>query len=457
VEETECPRGWRVESLTEIGLARTKKINPERHQAETFELYSVPAFSTGAPELVKGSEIASSRQLVQPGDVLLCKINPRINRVWVVQPSKHIRQIASTEWVVIRSVEHDPKFLMYQMRNESFRARLLQDVSGVGGSLMRARPASIRRLQLKIAPFDEQCRIVAQIEALCSKISRARSDMLRIAPLVTRLRQAMLTSAFEEIKETASWKPLASFAEHVTSGSRDWSKYYGRGNAVFVLAGNIKPLSFDPKPYQLVDPPREGSDVKRTLIKRHDLLITIVGANTGDVCRVDSEVQNYYVCQSVALVRLRDARDARFLELFFNSDKFGGAEIKERIYGQGRPHLSFADIKKLPAPMVEDHVRNSIVQRLDALLTSIKEWNDEANRGLSLLDRLQRAILTKAFDGDLVSAHIVKLGPNGSPNSTTVANTASEATDADENRGSRTGLVNATSSVRRTSQLRKQR
>ena len=52
----------------------------------TYELWSVPSFAAQGPEIVDGSEVGSSKRPVAPDDVLICKINPRINRVWQVGP-----------------------------------------------------------------------------------------------------------------------------------------------------------------------------------------------------------------------------------------------------------------------------------------------------------------------------------------------------------------------------------
>ncbi|MGH7452498.1 MAG: restriction endonuclease subunit S, partial [bacterium] len=88
------PQEWVKTTLGEIRLDESMGISQEQIRGETFELYSVPAFSEGKPEVVLGDTIGSNKILVSPGDVLLCKINPRINRAWVVGESHGYRQIA---------------------------------------------------------------------------------------------------------------------------------------------------------------------------------------------------------------------------------------------------------------------------------------------------------------------------------------------------------------------------
>src|ERR1700733_11888261 len=133
------PAKWRIETLNEIGIASNASIIPSRFPEETFELWSVPNLDSNRPEYLKGKEIGSNKCLVEEGDVLLCKINPRINRVWKVRKKGKYRQIASTEWIVIRNELVDSDFLVFQLSSHGIRTEILKDVSGVGGSLMRAR------------------------------------------------------------------------------------------------------------------------------------------------------------------------------------------------------------------------------------------------------------------------------------------------------------------------------
>src|SRR4051812_22138218 len=96
------PRGWKRVQLGALFAREARTIEPARTPDQVFELWSVPSFPTGQPEHVAGGTIGSNKQRVRPGDVLLCKINPRINRVWVVGEPAGLPQIASTEWIVLR-------------------------------------------------------------------------------------------------------------------------------------------------------------------------------------------------------------------------------------------------------------------------------------------------------------------------------------------------------------------
>lgn len=92
---------------------KTGSVDPSKFPGAAFDLYSIPAFDRGAPEVTTGSEIGSSKQLVEPGDVLLSKIVPHIRRSWIVGKDDSRRMIASGEWIVFRSHRADPNDLRH--------------------------------------------------------------------------------------------------------------------------------------------------------------------------------------------------------------------------------------------------------------------------------------------------------------------------------------------------------
>ncbi|MFO0776581.1 MAG: hypothetical protein U0223_03120 [Nitrospira sp.] len=76
------------------------------------------------------------------------------------------------------------------------------------------------------------------------------------------------------------WANVWEVAKIITSGSRDWAKYYSNAGAIFVTMGNLSrgdyKLRMDSLRY--VNPPVDGEG-SRTRLETNDLLISI----TGDV------------------------------------------------------------------------------------------------------------------------------------------------------------------------------
>lgn len=192
------PHGWSETTLGVIHVDRSTSIDPSKHPREAFELYSIPAYPAGRPEVVTGSEVGSTKKSLDPGTVVVSKINPRINRVWVVGERNDHRQIGSSEWIPFFPLAGmDPRFLAYFMRQDSFRNYLAANVSGVGGSLMRVKPSTVSPYPFVLAPLPEQRRIVSAIESYFTRLDDAVATLERVQRNLKRYRASVLKAAVE--------------------------------------------------------------------------------------------------------------------------------------------------------------------------------------------------------------------------------------------------------------------
>ena len=161
----DIPENWVWTCMAEVNEYKSASVDPSKSLDNDFELYSVPAYETGMPELVKGKEISSSKKSVSRDDVLLCKINPHLNRAWIVSHYKEdIPCVASSEWIIFRNRAIFPQYLSFCFTSNYFKELMLNNVSGVGGSLMRAQPAIVYKYPFPLPPINEQRRIVAAIQ-----------------------------------------------------------------------------------------------------------------------------------------------------------------------------------------------------------------------------------------------------------------------------------------------------
>jgi type I restriction enzyme S subunit len=166
----------------------------------------VPSFDTGQPEVVRGGDVGSSKQAVAPGDVLLCKINPRINRVWIVGDSTEHEQIGSTEWIRFPR-HHDaiPGYLAYYLQLERVRAHLAHNASGVGGSLMRVKGSTISNELMPLPHVDVQSRVVARIDELFTELDDGEEELRRARAELETYRKSLLKAAVTG-ELTSNWR-----------------------------------------------------------------------------------------------------------------------------------------------------------------------------------------------------------------------------------------------------------
>ena len=171
------PHSWCLASIEDINSYKSETINPSNYPNSIFDVYSVPTYSTGKPEKLTGKDIRSTKQSVRKGDILLCKINPHLKRVWLIEESYEIPQIASSEWIVIRSNDLYMPFLKFYLESPEFRKLLCSQVSGVGGSLTRAQPATVKKYHVPIPPYREQQSIVKMIDEIFSILDNIRDSL----------------------------------------------------------------------------------------------------------------------------------------------------------------------------------------------------------------------------------------------------------------------------------------
>ena len=171
-----------------------------------FELYSVPSHEHGTPEITPGRAIGSNKRTVEPGTVLLCKINPRINRVWMTGAHSDHPKIASTEWIPFFPLTQiEPRYLAWFLRQDIVRDYAAGNASGVGGSLMRVRAETFRDFRFPLAPANEQAQIADTIDALFSGVDAGVAALKRARERLRLYRSSLLKAAVEG-SLTAEWR-----------------------------------------------------------------------------------------------------------------------------------------------------------------------------------------------------------------------------------------------------------
>jgi type I restriction enzyme S subunit len=292
----------------------------------------------------------------------------------------------------------DPNFVERFLRSSGF-----MDWVGLnqrGSAQPHLRTVDIETAQLPLVTKNRQRRIVAKIDSLSAKSRRARDQLARVPRLVEKYRQAILAAAFQGLDESGR-VALGDLSSVVTSGSRGWAKYYSAEGARFIRVGNVQRLNarLDWSDTQRVIPP-EGAEGQRTLVKPNDLVVTIT-ADLGRVGLILADIGAAYVNQHVALVRLKSPDCAPFIAWYLASD-IGQAQLLERNRGATRAGLGLDDVRAVRVPVAAPAIQAAVVKRIESAFEWIAQLAWEANRAGILMDHLDRAVLAKAFRGELV-------------------------------------------------------
>lgn len=408
----EVPGNWVWTTLNSINHYLGKSLDPKKSPDENFELYSVPSWSNHYPEVASGANIGSTKRVVEKGDVLLCKINPRINRVWYVAKHTDLKLIASSEWIVIRNKHLNSKYLMLYLTSNYFRELMLSNVSGVGGSLMRARPKYVMTYPIPLPPLTEQQRIVDRIESLFGKLDQAKELSQNALDTFEIRKAAILHKAFTG-ELTAKWREKSGV------GMESWVRCQLKDvctvnppKANFKdLADDIR-VTFIPMTVvsevtgTIVDPvSRSLGDVKKgyTSFCEGDVLFAkITPCMENGKSAVVGKLVNNIGYGSTEFYVLRCSKKLYNLYLYHlvrnQSFRSEAKSVMAGAVGQQRVPKSFLEEYSLYLPSLPE--QQEIVRILDSLFEK-EQKAKELYDVIEKIDLMKKSILARAFRGEL--------------------------------------------------------
>lgn len=363
-------------ALGDLMPSRIPSVDPAKYPDETFELWSIPAFDAGAPEVVKGGQIGSQKKCVEPDDVLLSRIVPHIRRSCVVGSYKGIRQVASGEWITFRDPRFYPPYLRHMLTSDPFHAEFMQTVAGVGGSLLRARPEGVKSIKIPLPPLEEQKRIAAildQADAL-RRLRRRALDRLNT------LGQAIFHEMFGASK--ADGWPVVSLGELAINcdGSRiplkkeDRSKrsgtipYYGASGIIdyiddFIFEG----------PHLLI-----GEDGANLLARSSPVAFMADG--------------KFWVNNHAHVLKANKSAELEYLKYFVEA-----IDLEPYITGSAQPKLNQKQLNRIPIVLPPLDLQSAFV---NAITVSDKERSGVA-LACERSERLFTSLQHRAFRGEL--------------------------------------------------------
>lgn len=187
---------------------------------------------------------------------------------------------------------------------------------------------------------------------------------------------------------------MFSVSSTVTSGSRDWARYYSEHGAVFVRIGNLTREHVNLRLGSLiyVRPPM-NADGQRTSLEAGDVLVSIT-ADLGIVGVIPEGFGEAYINQHIALVRPNaNIINARFLGHFLASPASQNHLSKLNDAG-AKAGLNLPTIRGLPVMLPERSEQDAIAERLDEIDGQIAGTLTELAKLRSLKSGLLDDLLT---------------------------------------------------------------
>jgi type I restriction enzyme S subunit len=186
----EIPEGWEVGRFGDVVEQLRDQENPLSVPDAHFHHFSIPAFDEGqSPKSEYGQSIKSLKSRVPPGVILISKLNPEIERVWMVDVRPGERAVCSTEFLVLRARTPFTRAYVYCLaRSPLFRQQIEGLVTGTSKSHQRAPVESILNLAAVVPPSL----IVEAFDRLANNLLSRTLECRREARTLTAVRDALL-------------------------------------------------------------------------------------------------------------------------------------------------------------------------------------------------------------------------------------------------------------------------
>lgn len=204
------------------------------------------------------------------------------------------------------------------------------------------------------------------------------------------------------------WCRIGTVALLVTSGSRDWAKFYSTNGAMFLRMGNLSKDSHHLRLHSIqhVSPP-QNAEGNRTRLEANDILVSITG-EVGSLGRIPDGFGEAYINQHTALVRFPSSLQNEYFPNAFLSPlcKNQFDEPQRGIKNSFR--LTDLSYMLIPLPPLAEQQR--IVTKVDELMAMCDEL-EVAEKELNALETrfaeyLPKSILQAAVQGKLVPQNV---------------------------------------------------
>lgn len=265
---------------------------------------------------------------------------------------------------------------------------------------------------IPLPPFAEQQRIVDRIESLFSKLDEAKQKVQEALDSFETRKAAILHKAFtgeltaqwrkEHGVEMESWRAV-TFKDaclKITDGTHHSPVNTPTGEYMYITAKNIKEVGIDLTNITFVSKDVHDEIYSRCDVQYGDVLYIKDGATTG-IATVNTIEEPFSLLSSVAVLR-PDKKQimAEYMVYNLNSSKTKAMMINN-MSGNAITRLTLSKIKTASITVCSLDEQTEIVRILDDLLAKEQQAKEAAEGVLEQIDLIKKAILARAFRGEL--------------------------------------------------------
>jgi type I restriction enzyme S subunit len=336
-----------------------------------------------------------------PGDLVTAALGDPLGRTCIVPEDVRLAIVKADCFRFRCHPVINKDYLHGWLNSPEVRQSFVERSHGIGR--LRINLRDFRVTPVLLPPAAEQHRIVAKLDALSSRSNRARAELSRIANLVETAKRAVMESVFGQ----PSW-PTARLESVIDEGpSNGWSPKSGP-DACGALTLKLTATTSgrmrldDAATKRIYETPPPTSPYWLTpgdlLIQRSNSIEYV-----GMAAIYDGPPQAYIYPDLMMRIRIHDPILRKFIWRFLSCS---GARDYLRRNATGTagnmPKINGAVVRNLQVPVPSATEMERVTSEVDSAFSCFNTIAAEVRSATALLDRLDQAILTKAFRGELV-------------------------------------------------------
>lgn len=277
-----------------------------------------------------------------------------------------------------------------------------------GLTVPKLNQAKMREIVFPLPPLPEQQRIVAILDEAFDAIATAKENAEKNLQNARELFESYLQSVFANPGDGWEEKKLGDEnLLEIIDGDRGKnypkkSDFLEKGYCLFMNTKNVRPDGFDFKTTMFINEKKDKA-LGHGKLKRSDVVMTTRGT-IGNLGIYSEDVDYENIRINSGMLIFRPNLKVIIPEYLFEILRSGiiKVQINKHVSGAAQPQLPIKTLVNFtfPVPKFLPEQR-AIVAKLDALSAETKKLEAIYRQKLADLDELKKAVLQKAFNGEL--------------------------------------------------------
>jgi len=426
-EQSTLPCGWAMAPLGTLGnFINGRGFKKSEWSDKGLPIIRIQNLTGSGESFNRYSGPLEEKHRVNPGDLLVSWSATLDAYIWNGPTSALNQHIYKVEPFI------DKLYLFYCIK--AYLVRLVEQIHGTG--MQHITKGRFMNTMVPVAPLPEQRRIVAKVEALLAESKTAREALDKVPVLLRRFRQSVLAKAFrgeltqrdpndepaqkllERIRQERNKRKQTSLTDNQKEPPADLPKL--PETWVWTNVGHISE-NYDGKRIPVKDKDREkmkgdlpyyGASgiidyVNDYIFDGEYLLISEDGANLLSRSTPIAFIAKgkFWVNNHAHVVKTCGQIPLAYVEAYFNS-----ISLAKWVTGTAQPKLTQGKMNTIPIPLAPLEEQKRIVAKIQELFSLADGIETAVKKAKQRADRIDQAILAKAFRGELVPQN-----PNDEP------------------------------------------